>query len=407
MVHLQPGGVLLVDPLSQFYLRLTQEGAELALLLARTNDLDRTAVTRSCVTGERVEDVRSRLARMLEAQPTTTGWASGFLGDQLHVTGSAVAYLPLHCSLQLTNACNLSCSFCYASSGARYPRELSTDAWLGVMAELAANGVMGVTLTGGEPTLLRDFRQILAAAAAYFSSVDVFTNGMSWADADVALAASVGNVRCQVSVDGLAERHDRIRGHVGSFRRALTTIHRLDRAGLPVVVTMTATPENYQDVGAVIDEVAAAGATLFRAGMVRPVGRGAEGSFALDPSQRDDVSSQLLRASRRHDRLVVTEWGGCGVPGEPANPGELPLDFCTPGYLSWHIRADGVVTPCQVEERALGHVLDDLLVTIGNPERLARLRTEARACRCMGQVQLSAQVGLPFSEAPASACAGC
>ena len=30
-------------------------------------------------------------------------------------------------------------------------------------------------------------------------------------------------------------------------------------------------------------------------------------------------------------------------------------DFCTPGYLAWYIRADGWVTPCQIEEKTLGH----------------------------------------------------
>ena len=27
--------------------------------------------------------------------------------------------------------------------------------------------------------------------------------------------------------------------------------------------------------------------------------------------------------------------------------------FCTPGYLAWYIRADGWVTPCQIEEKTL------------------------------------------------------
>jgi sporulation killing factor system radical SAM maturase len=343
------------------------------------------------------EVIREELRELVRASPATVAWEEGALASGVRVTGSTTSFIPLHCSLQLTNACNLRCTFCYANSGHPYANELDTRRWLEVLEKLATHGVAAVTLTGGEPTLAKGFRTILTVASSYLPCVDVFTNGIPWNGANVELAATLGNVRCQISIDGMAERHDRIRGQAGAYRRSLETIRRLDEAGVQVLVAMTATPDNWRDVPAVIDEVAEAGARSYRLGVVQPIGRGAEGDYWLSDEQQESVKRMLLEAGKRQTRMQVIDWGQCGRSAEDEASDLEGIDFCTPGYQSWHIRANGRVTPCQIEATSMGHILEDSMLEIGSPERLARARATSRSCRCIGHVALPDEPGIPFS----------
>lgn len=277
-IHLQPSGGIFVDRTSLYYVRMSGLALELALQLARTGTVDELARLRSRLDREPVADTRRHLDALLGSHPITQSWQDGALAGGIRVTGSTEAYLPLNASLQLTNGCNLRCAFCYASSGEPFAVECSAQDWTRVLERLATAGVAAVTLTGGEPTIVPEFPRILATASALIDNVDIFTNGLAWSEAAVDFAAALGNVRVQVSVDGRAEHHDLLRGKAGSYHRALETIRRLSGAGVTVFVAMTVTPANFADVGAVIEQVAGAGARLFRAGSTVPVGRGTPSS---------------------------------------------------------------------------------------------------------------------------------
>lgn len=395
-LHLQPCGALLVERTSLFYARVSSLGAVLALHLATSGSVDRTATVISAL-GEGAPVVADDLRRWLEDTPATRGWESALAGRSLRVTGSTEAFLPLSCSLQLTNACNLFCSFCYASSGRVLPGELGPDDWLAAMRRLSTAGVAAVTLTGGEPTAARGFPELLAAAGALFATVDVFTNGLRFSDSLVALVAALGNVRCQVSVDGLQARHDAVRGRPGSFAAAMDTTARLAARGVDVVVTMTVTDESCGDVAALAALAEQAGARLFRVGGVVAVGRGEDGNLALTPAVAEHIERELDQARAGARSLEVQGWDACGDPIEEMREAGLQADFCLPGYLNWHVRADGRVTPCQIESASLGHILNDTLDALGAPDRLADVRTAARSCGCLRNVSLPRDPDVPFS----------
>ena len=68
---------------------------------------------------------------------------------------------PICLTWELTYACNLACVHCLSSSGRRDPRELSTAECRAVIDELEAMQVFYVNIGGGEPTVRRDFWELL------------------------------------------------------------------------------------------------------------------------------------------------------------------------------------------------------------------------------------------------------
>jgi MoaA/NifB/PqqE/SkfB family radical SAM enzyme len=84
---------------------------------------------------------------------------------------------PICLTWELTYACNLACVHCLSSSGRRDPSELSTAECRGVIDELAAMQAFYVNIGGGEPTVRKDFWELVEYATAHKVGAKFSTNG--------------------------------------------------------------------------------------------------------------------------------------------------------------------------------------------------------------------------------------
>src|ERR1700676_1405861 len=71
---------------------------------------------------------------------------------------------PLSVGCLGTGRCNLRCAYCYGNEEALPMEEISAAEWKAVFVHLRSWGVMRVDLSGGEPTVRKDIRDICQAA---------------------------------------------------------------------------------------------------------------------------------------------------------------------------------------------------------------------------------------------------
>src|ERR1700674_1550647 len=118
--------------------------------------------------------------------------------------------------------CNLRCDYCCVRSSPKAPRRaLGLARVQRIAIEAAELGVSEIFVTGGEPFLLADIGEILAACAAA-TPTTVLTNGMLFAGRRLNTLRSFPRDRLplQISLDSpTPERHDSHRGK-GSWARA-------------------------------------------------------------------------------------------------------------------------------------------------------------------------------------------
>lgn len=113
--------------------------------------------------------------------------------------------------LSITDVCNFRCNYClpdgYKPQGAPNKSFLSLDEIRRVTRAFAAAGTEKVRLTGGEPSLRRDFTDIIAAVRenAAIRQIAVTTNGYRLAR-DVAKWRDAGLTALNVSIDSLDAR---------------------------------------------------------------------------------------------------------------------------------------------------------------------------------------------------------
>ncbi len=165
---------------------------------------------------------------------------------------------PVAITLFLTTACNLRCTYCYASAGdtaARsMPLSVARHGLEYVIRNAAEQGVSTVQIAyhgGGEPTVnwsvlteSLEYARDLAHTMGLDVDATLATNGVL-SDAKIDwILANIDNV--SLSFDGLPEVHDRNRpttGGRGSSGRVIHTLGRFDAAEFPYGVRLTVTAD--------------------------------------------------------------------------------------------------------------------------------------------------------------------
>ena len=211
---------------------------------------------------------------------------------------------PICLTWELTYACNLACVHCLSSSGRRDPRELTTAECMAVIDELERMQVFYVNVGGGEPTVRRDFWELVDYAVEHHVGVKFSTNGSRITPEIATRIASTDYLDVQVSVDGAtAAVNDRVRGP-GSFDTAIRAMENLAEAGfegfkLSVVVTR----ENVSQLDA-FKQLADRYRAQLRLTRLRPSGRGADVWERLHPTaaQQRELYEWLLA----HGESVLT-----------------------------------------------------------------------------------------------------
>jgi len=136
----------------------------------------------------------------------------------------------------VTSRCNLLCSHCF------YWRKLNTASH----KELSIDEIrkiahsfehpVSLSLTGGEPFLRSDLKEIVEAfhEGCGTKEVGIATNGTLEASTvetiySILDEGLLSNLSVQISLDGLEKTHDAIRGIKGAFKKALSTLKALEK----------------------------------------------------------------------------------------------------------------------------------------------------------------------------------
>lgn len=187
---------------------------------------------------------------------------------------------PLMVYWEVTRACDLACGHCRAAAVAwRHPQELSTEEGFGLLEALRGFGEPKphLVFTGGDPLKRPDVYALAARAAAAGLQVGITPSGTPLLTQEaVARLQASGIKTIALSIDGSSpERHDRIRGVVGSFERTAAAAHWVKEAGLALQINSLVCAETAGDLPRVYQLVLDLAADRWSVFFLVPVGRGA------------------------------------------------------------------------------------------------------------------------------------
>jgi uncharacterized radical SAM superfamily Fe-S cluster-containing enzyme len=128
---------------------------------------------------------------------------------------------PVHAIIQVSNRCNLTCSFCsFWANPAKPEHELTLSHMETISDKLAEAGSLVISIEGGEPLMRPDITGIVAAFAKHHHPI-LFTNGWRVTEDLARQLWAAGLDTIGVSIDYPdADRHDRHRGKPGTLDAA-------------------------------------------------------------------------------------------------------------------------------------------------------------------------------------------
>ena len=270
------------------------------------------------------------LARLPDAE------AKAYMGRYQYLSAENLQELWFH----ITNRCNLSCRHCLFTSGPNADGELSAELILGRAAEAAELGCHIFALTGGEPLCHPEFDQILNGLLAIPDAhVVILTNGLL-IEQLLAIDCDLSRVHLQVSVDGLENQHDAIRGN-GSFAKLQRQLLLLKQRQLPFTLSMCVERRTLQDMAALVEFAAEVGARTLHYLWYFVLGRGSDAGYV----PAEEILPEFVAAVEQAEALGIQIDNLTALKTQVFAPAGTIHDGSSSGWESAAIGWDGQLYP--------------------------------------------------------------
>lgn len=135
--------------------------------------------------------------------------------------------MPSDASIILTYRCQMRCQMCNIwKNPTDKDREITADE-----LKMIPEGFEFINLTGGEPFLRDDLEEIIRVLSTKTKRIVISTSGYH-VDRILNIVPKFKNVGVRVSIEGLSQKNDELRGRNGGFDRGLKTLLGLRQAGV-------------------------------------------------------------------------------------------------------------------------------------------------------------------------------
>ena len=251
---------------------------------------------------------------------------------------------------ECTLRCNLACRHCGSDCTAcATAPDMPLEDFLRVLDDLNTRcepHSVFVIVTGGEPLMRPDLEACGRAIYEKGFPWGMVTNGFALTQErfDALLRSGLGSAT--VSLDGLQDSHDWMRGREHSFERASQAIRMLsDKRDFVFDVVTCVNRRNYAELPRLKEALIGWGVRRWRLFTVVPMGRAAgEPELQLPPEEFRGLMD-FIRATRKEGRIRAS-YGCEGFLGN--YEGEVRDNFysCEAGITAASILADGSISAC-------------------------------------------------------------
>lgn len=249
-------------------------------------------------------------------------------------------------SFEITYRCNLECQHCFNKSNGDAYVGLSKEDVIILIRELAEAKVKNVYMTGGEPTKYPYFVEAVTEFHKYGIEVILATNGydisqhLDFIQENISPKSGV-----YISIDGLSDVHNSLRGKPDAFEHAIESIKAIISKGLPVRVSSIIWDKNYAQLGSLIAFLKSLGVSQINLTIPVQVGRAETNQIILHKSYSETVE-MVHRLQEKYDSESFKIY--------LKRKDRLSRDSscCQAGQKIMHINSNGEIYPCSWVSKA-------------------------------------------------------
>ncbi|MBO6046409.1 MAG: radical SAM protein, partial [Erysipelotrichaceae bacterium] len=260
-----------------------------------------------------------------------------------------------HLFLELTLKCNEHCFHCGSNCTSIAGEELTLEEYKDIIDQIKEDfGTKGIYLciTGGEPLLRPDWFDIMMYAHEQGFHWGMTSNA-TLITKEVAHQLAVSGMKTiSVSIDGLPDTHDRLRGYKGGYEQAMRGIQNLidENAFDHIQVTTVFNHENLKERDELFEIMKGIDIDSWRVTNLEPIGRALLSPNLMCTKEDYVTMFDFIRDKRRQGYPVIygcTHYLGDEYEGTVRDW----IWTCSAGILTGSIMANGDIGACLDIER--------------------------------------------------------
>lgn len=304
--------------------------------------------------------------------------------------------IPISGTFELTPRCNFSCKMCYVHlKDADIPahgRELTAKEWLRIAEEAKAAGTTWLCITGGEPLLHPEFREIWEGLTHMGFFLTLQTNASLIRGDMLELLERCPPRRVKVTLYGTSDQvYQAVCGVERGFTQVNEGIHNLMAMGVPVELVSTIIRQNQDDVEHMAYYAYRHRLKWVPTASIKPSLRGADTDVEalraqLPPEQAEENRKQREAYFKAH----------------PVDRSRKPASYCRDYRLGYWVLWDGMMRYCSFMDQPNIPVRDmdfseawrallDYEEALDWPEECSRCPEKAGCFRCAAALYIQSE----------------
>ena len=279
--------------------------------------------------------------------------------EYLHAKAAALG-IPLSGTFELTPCCNMACKMCYVrmtpSEQAAIAPLRTAQEWLELGEAAKKAGLVYLLLTGGEPFMRPDFKEILQGLHRMGFVLSINTNGTLIDEETVQWLVQTPPARINLTLYGASdETYANLCGNPKGYSQAVRAVHLLKEAGVSVRINCSLTPQNAADAEAIFDFAKREGLLVQATSYMFPPLRRDETMIGCNsrftPQEAAYQSARIISLMYGEEEFLTRlENGLPPIPGDLDDCPELRPEGegirCRAGKCSFWITWTGNMMPC-------------------------------------------------------------
>jgi len=275
---------------------------------------------------------------------------------------------PIHPVWEVTNACNLRCEQCHASSGKPMPGELTTEEGKRLLHSMAAiEEFRMLALGGGEPLLRSDIFELVAYARSLGLEISIATNGtlLTLEMAREFKKMGVANIAVGLNADD-ESIHEQITRVSGSFEKSKQAVYATIEAGMNLQINTTVMKENREAIPGLLNFASEVDAQIVLLYQLVPEGRGKDEMELSIKEYR--ALTEMIADNQKRNRAIIEptcspQYWAYLLNENGHRPSWLGMKLaqavfkgCVAGSGLCYVKPDGEVWPCPFVPISAGNV---------------------------------------------------
>ena len=294
-------------------------------------------------------------------------YESASAAERAILDSAGKTHTPVSGSIELLPLCNMNCDMCYVRLDAKAVARLgglrTMEEWLDIARQMRDAGTLFLLLTGGEPLLYPDFKQLYLQLRKLGMLISINTNGTLIDEEWAAFFGKYKPRRINITLYGADDdTYARLCHYPGGFEKVTRAVRLLREQKVEVRMNCSVARENAADLDRVHEIGEALGVPVRADTYMTPATRERDMPYAMQARLLpEDAGRCQIRAMKREmGQALFARFAQKSIWEEVhILPDEGPAKMhCRAGKCSYTINWQGEMRPCVVMSAPAANVLE-------------------------------------------------